>query len=132
MLWERTVIKAAFILGYVAILRAIAASIWAFGWWALLIGPAVLFLWVGYTAGSSIGTANLKVAIFVLVIAGFVALEQDVELPVQAFSVLGASSLFFARLTYVGSARFLRQLAMRNAKAFELLAEDALVLRRVG
>lgn len=129
---DRLIVKTSFVLGYVLVLLGLAASVWAFGWWALLAVPFTIVLWGAYLAASSRGNAGVGFGLVALVGACAAYFLAPLSMPVKICLLLVAGALFFARFTYSSSTFLLRALALRNHKAFNALEGNGLVVQQVA
>ena len=130
--FQRFMVKGAFISGYLLAVTAIGVSIWAFGWWSLLIGPLALASWFMYLGGSSRGDSSIWFAVLLLVGAASVLFVGDLSLAAKLFFATLAAAFFLARLTYLIAVAFLRALVVRNWRAFDALDGTAVVAHRTS
>jgi hypothetical protein len=129
---DRFIVKSSFVLGYVLVLLGLAASVWAFNWWAVLVLPVTIAAWSWYLAASSRGNAGVGFGLVALIAAGAAYFLTPLSAPVKICFLLLAGALFFARFTYTSSTFLLRALALRNHKAFGALEGESLVVRQVA
>jgi hypothetical protein len=105
-------VKTAVVLANLLPFVAAGLAVAAFGWWALLIGPATIVLCLFFFNTSRIGGVGLgfPASIFVAAAVSFFAA------PLPAFArwwlLALAAAIFFARFMYVAATVFLRHLVL--------------------
>lgn len=128
-LWMQKIIAlTAFIVSPILVLLTCIFAIIAFGWWALLGLPLLLFVWMYYKSLSVRGGAGLGSISFIAVFAFALLLIETPSLiaPLLPF-ILG---LWLERFLYCFTTHQFRALVLRNKKAFDLF-QRGIVIKEV-
>ena len=129
---EKAIVLSSFTLGFVLLWAAVILSVWAWHWWAILIGPITFVIWFSYLSESSRGTSGIGSALIAVGVVAGIYLFTDVLLAKKLWLLAAGGSLFFTRFTYSVSTYLVRLLVIRNWRAFAMLEGKGISLRRVS
>ena len=129
LLMDRALVMSALVGGPLMLLGSAVLAAFVAGWWALLLIPTGLVVWMAYYGSSSIGGARLSLVSMLLVVAavGLFWSGSTVRSP-WGLALLYLSALWVGRFVYSGSTALLRGFVLRNPRAFQWL-EASLTIR---
>lgn len=122
---EKIVVWFAFLASPVAILSSVILAVFAFRWWALLIVPAALLIWMSNASTSARGDSSIWFLTFFLIVAviiNFINLLPIVWM--SGFITVFVFALWCHRFLYYSSTFFFRAFILRNQRAFETFNES--------
>ena len=113
-----------FVLKPLSLLTTVVASIFLFKWFALLIAPALIILWVFLKGQASIGKQKIFFPLILLIVGIIVAFSyQGYGIWFKLFVIGLPATYFSSKLLYYLSARFGFMLIPRNYEFFKLFYE---------
>jgi hypothetical protein len=131
--FEKAVVLFAFVGGPLLALISAVLAVASFHWWAFLIVPACLGVWLVYKGVSSRGNAGM---VFIsLALAGSFAAYFAHLMPTKLagiFLISFVAALWCERLVYCAGSFFLRAFVLRNIKAFNTFNEGLSIVSDKG
>jgi len=129
---EKAIVLFAFIASPLAILGSAVLAGFAFRWWAALIVPAALLLWIHNRSRSMLSGSSLWFLTIVVIAAVIVHSMNLLPTPwMSGFLTAFIFAMWCDRLLYCTSAFFLRAFVLRNQRALEAFAEG-ITIRGTG
>jgi hypothetical protein len=122
--FERFLVTACMAISWWGFLSTLPVAIMAFGWWAVAAIPAATVIWFGLKARAGMGRQSLFFEVTALATAIVVPPMAGWDVRTYVWLVLLAASLLAARLVYYFSSRMIKDLILRNPKAYDLLSRD--------
>lgn len=130
--FEKSVVYMFILLGPLALLGAVAGSIWHFWWWRIIAAIVFPILYFYYSRLSRLGGARAYMVSFALASVLAFHFANLLAFPtLTQILVLFAFAVWCQRMLYVAATVFYRNMALHDAKLYELLA-DGIVLRPVS
>lgn len=121
---ERFLVTACMAISWWGFLSTLPVAIWTFGWWAVVAIPAATVIWFGLKTRAGMGRQSLSFEMTALATAIVVPPVAGWNVRIYVWLVSLAASLLAARLVYYFSNRMVRDLILRNPKAYDLLSRD--------
>ena len=122
--FERFLVTACMTISWWGFLISLPVAIWAFGWWAIAAIPAATVIRYGHFSRAGMGRQSLFFEATALAVAIVVPPIIGWDARIYVWLVVLAASLLAARLIYFFSSRIVRNLVLRNPKAYDLLSQD--------
>jgi hypothetical protein len=129
---ERFSVKAVWVLEFISLLAAIITSVFALGWYSAIAIPLMIIGLFMLGGMASMGKQRMGGALSLVIICSILAyVFREKGTSLTLWLVLLPTPYFFARLTYKLATVFLRALSLRNERAFNLLRDKAIFLKKV-
>lgn len=128
--FDKIVVLGAFLGGPISLLTSFVMAGLAFGWWAALVIPISIVVYVVFSAISSghhpsmpkQGMAGVSVLLVLALLSLF--FNWYPSRYISGYAVLVLFALWNARLVYVAATYFMRAFVVRNRRAYEFLAPN--------
>jgi hypothetical protein len=121
--FEKTVVFGAFVGGPLALFVSFILAVLAFHWWAALVIPASIVLYVVFSGASSMpkqGMASVSVLLGLTLLGLY--LDWFPSKYVGWYAAVIIFALWNARLVYAAATYFIRAFVVRNRRAYEFLS----------
>jgi len=129
--FEKGVVFLFFLAGPICLVGSILAAFLAFGWWGLIAVIIGFPVYLTYFASSSRGRAGARLISLIMLIAAVAHFFDSFLHPaVTRFILLYVLALWSARMLYVTATSFYRNMALMNAKLYNLMS-GGIVLRHL-
>lgn len=129
---EKFVIWFAFLASPIAICMGVFAAVFGFRWWAFIVVPGALLLWMLNRSMSVRGGSSMWFLTLILVTAVSLHFMKLLSSPwMSGFIAIFAFALWCDRLLYCASTFFLRAFVLRNPRALEAFGEG-ITIREAG
>lgn len=122
--FERFLVTACMTISWWAFLLSLPVAIWAFAWWAVAAIPAATVVRFGHFSRAGMGRQSYLFEAIALLAAIAVPPIAGWGIRIHVWLIMLAVSLLAARLIYFFSSRMVRNLVLRNPRAYDLLAQD--------
>jgi len=120
---ESFVVWALLVGGHIALITSLLLSVIVFEWWSALVIPVSVLVYVVFMGLSSLPKHGmLGISVIVVAFMGTFAMDVFPSRTVGLYFVFISLALWLARCVYFAAFHFVRAFALRNKKAFEILA----------
>lgn len=118
---ERAAVRAAFVLGPLALLLSFYFAVVTFGWWSTLVIPVSVMIW--FYHGGQVSLGHPKLLLMTIAVGVLIWLCATEPRPIYGWLLAFVAAGYLDRIRYRSAVFFLRALIIRNQKAFELLSD---------